>query len=84
MTISSVVKRYKLRDNVVVLKHFDVEDDWRRVLFPKHVDDQSSQLCVDVVGQEDAPHSLKGREPNSRLYLPFEDKEGERLRDYLL
>ena len=31
------IERQKLRDDVVVLEHFDVEDDWCRVLLPKHV-----------------------------------------------
>ena len=32
----------ELRGNVVVLEHFDSEDDWRQVLLEKHVDDWSS------------------------------------------
>ena len=36
------IEWHELRDDVIVLEHFDVGDDQRRVLFLKHVDERSS------------------------------------------
>ena len=78
------VERYKLRDKVIVLKHFDVRDDRRLILLPKHIDDRSSRLGVDVVGQEDVSRSSKGHEPHRPPYLTFEDEGGGYLGECLL
>ena len=78
------VEQDEFRDNVIVLEHFDVGDDWRRVLLPKHINDRLSRLCVDVVGQEDNPNSSRGHKSNRRSYFPFEDEGGEHLEYYLL